>query len=81
MSGLVESPLLRRGALAGAVIIALVLLAVFHSVVAGAVQRAAQRRSDALSEAVALHSAPPATRAVHAAYFPSRRISLARAGD
>ena len=76
MNALAAQPMVRRGALAAAAVVALILLLVFHSVVAGAVERASHRRAEAelaAPQAVAYRPAPPA-------YFVTRKVSLARAG-
>jgi hypothetical protein len=78
MNALVTQPIVRRGALAVAALIALALLLGFHSVVVGAVERAAQRRAGA--ELAALQT-QAARHTAALAPIATRRISLARAGD
>ena len=80
MSEIVALPIIRRSALAAAALAAIVLLLVFHSVVAGAVQRGAQRRNEAMTATVSKQAAP-AARTTRQAYFPTRKVTLARAGD
>jgi hypothetical protein len=74
MSARSVHPLVRHGALVGAVLAALVLLVIFHSVVVGAVQNGAHRRAETLQMAAARRAAPPG----HSA---TRSVSLAGAGD
>jgi hypothetical protein len=71
-SGL-DQPVVRRSALAVAVVAAIALLLIFHSVVAGAVERAAHRRADA--ELLGLQTA---TRHVaQSTRFATRKVSVA----
>jgi hypothetical protein len=78
MSEIAGLPIVRRGALAAAALVAFVLLLVFHSVVAGAVQRAAQRRNEAMTATVSQQT-PPVARTVRRPYVPTRKVALARA--
>ena len=78
MNAFLALPLVQRGALAVAALVALVLVVVFHSVVVGGVERAAHRRAEA--ELAALQS-DTARRPTQPAYFTARRVSLARSGD
>jgi hypothetical protein len=78
MNALFALPIVQRGALAGAALVAVALVLAFHSVVAGAVERAAHRRAEA--QLVALQSAA-VRRPVQSTYFTARKVSLAGASD
>ena len=75
-SGL-DQPIVRKSALAVAVVVALALLLVFHSVVAGAVERAAQRRAEA--EAVSLRML--SRHVAQSSHFATRKVSVAGTDD